>query len=871
MQQYLFNLGQRVFSFQTDRFLTSWLVILALLALYGCLTTTRPKRLTKRWWIGGLLVLTALGLTVMLYSWKLPHGLSAQYYANPAWSDAPYVELDRYFETNGQRVDRFLDFNPNDFNDRYPFSGNPFSVKWEGYIYVPDDHSRLHVDSNFGAWLYIDDELISGQHQIDFGHPAAHPYLREGWSDDELWNGNPDLTFRWSSAQRSEFYLGVDELTDYHLFVRCRPFTYPASPPQEMSVFIDGALVETVMLQPEWKTYQMNIPASALENLAPGFFRVRFAFSQIVRPADVLAASTDGRQLAAAFDFAMLQKASSQVTGPQHLAPSFFSPGFHRIKLMARSEGKQPFLRLFWQHEATGKKQMVSEDVLFPKTFATSHAQQVRFKEQVLLGASVFSKLLAVFFLGWLIVSCLAPRVLLLFTLKEALWVAAIAIFAFVVRAIFILEMKTVDPNFYVLPDGTDHLTYLFFARGFLRGYWPLLAHEPFFQAPLISFYFIACSMLFGESLIMIRIVTAFFGTIGIIVVFLIARRLFNRPVAYLSAIFCACNGVLIFYDTSLLIAPLVIVLNLLTLWLMLQWRDRLVLSRTFVLGVLLGLTALARANIFLLMPFFLVWVLWRSPGTFLKKVTHYALVCVVLLLTLMPVTMRNYFASPSRQIVFTNTNGGLTFWIGNNASSNGMYSYSPALLEETRKHKRATGSSYAAEVLYYIKAQPLDYLQLEWTKFKFFWRGYEIGNNISYYLFRHQSRLLRFPWLNFVLIGPLGIVGMVLAITRWKHLFLLYSFVIVQVLTTLLFFALARYRLPVVPVLSMFAAYTLWTCFERLRHKKWKPVALIIFVFVVLYIALNYPEAARCYEINQGAPMPLSRLLRYWDLFYTW
>ncbi len=81
---------------------------------------------------------------------------------------------------------------------------------------------------------YIDDELISDQHQIDFGHPAAHPYLRKGWFDDEYWNGNPDLMFCWSSAQRSEFYLGVDELTDYHLFVRCRPFTYPDNPPQEI-------------------------------------------------------------------------------------------------------------------------------------------------------------------------------------------------------------------------------------------------------------------------------------------------------------------------------------------------------------------------------------------------------------------------------------------------------------------------------------------------------------------------------------------------------------------------------------------------------------------------------------------------------------
>ncbi len=68
----------------------------------------------------------------MLSFWKFPHGFSAQYYANPVWSDKPYVKLERYFETsdktNDQRIDRFLDFNPNDFNDHDLFSGKTASA-----------------------------------------------------------------------------------------------------------------------------------------------------------------------------------------------------------------------------------------------------------------------------------------------------------------------------------------------------------------------------------------------------------------------------------------------------------------------------------------------------------------------------------------------------------------------------------------------------------------------------------------------------------------------------------------------------------------------------------------------------------------------
>ena len=182
----------------------------------------------------------------------------------------------------------------------------------------------------------------------------------------------------------------------------------------------------------------------------------------------------------------------------------------------------------------------------------------------------------------------------------------------------------------------------------------------------------------------------------------------------------------------------------------------------------------------------------------------------------------------------------------------------------------KETGSSYFDEVFRYVKEQPGDYLRLVFKKFTMFWRGYEIGNLLPYYFARQHSNILSLPWINFVLIGPLGIIGMCYAWRRWKSLFLLYSFVFVQMMTALLFFTLARYRLPVVPVLSIFAAYTLYMAYNDSRKRRWFRIAAVFILFLSAYLGLNYFEAARRHQQEQGTRMPLMKVFRYWDIFST-
>lgn len=870
------------FLFQTGRML---IVLVCLLAVGNLLAyrriTANPARKWQKWmvWIGLAGATVALLAIIALHYWRIPRGLSAQYYANSTWTEDRAIELDRYFEADGvgKRVDRFIDFNPNDFNDRYPFSGKPFTVKWEGWLHVPADGMRVSVHSNFDSWLSIDGALrerrVNSPNALDIGAPEARPYLgKKGWSFDEQAEDG-GTTFAWAANDDVEVILGVDEVAEYELSFRCLPFAFPGSQPQQVRVAIEKKEIGAISLSEGWQTYTMPISAALIEQVKTGSLRIVFTFSSVAKPADVIVGSNDARELAAAFDKIELRRRTPVLSSHPLLPNTALAPGIHAICLEAKSLFANPCIQLRAEFSAEGAVRPLPEDLLFPVHLSREALASDLPKDRMRLNALEIFEILTILLLAGALGSAAIPfvRQPRTWISRDALVVGGICLCAFVIRLLFIVEMKRIDSNFYILPDGTDHQNYWFFARGFLRGYWPSLTREPFFQAPMISFYFIACSLLFGESMTGIRVATACLATLSVGFTFLLARRVFGRAEAYLAAILCACNGALIFYDTSLLLEPLLIFLSLLALWLMLQYQETLSRSTTFMLGIVIGLIFLTRSTFALFLPFFMVWMLSWHTGTLKKAAGHFAVMCLLAFFVILPVSIRNYYSRPSHPLVLLNTNGGVTFWIGNNASSSGMYAWSAQLQVETQKRMRALGTSYVDEVIRFVKEQPMAYLRLEMKKFKLFWRGYEIGNNIPYYIFRYTSRLLRLPWINFLLIAPLGIIGMCLTFRQWKEAFLLYGYVFAQMMATLLFFALARYRLPVVHVLTMFAAVAVWRGMESLRRKQWGTAAVMVLAFVVLYVALNYPDAARFYKINMGSPMPLSRLLRYWDLFYTW
>ena len=87
-------------------------------------------------------------------------------------------------------------------------------------------------------------------------------------------------------------------------------------------------------------------------------------------------------------------------------------------------------------------------------------------------------------------------------------------------------------------------------------------------------------------------------------------------------------------------------------------------------------------------------------------------------------------------------------------------------------------------------------------------WNVREVEDADDFYLYQRWSWLLRIlGWLNhFGMLAPLAAMGVVMTWRQWRQLWLLYFLLGTLAFSVALFYVFARYRLPLVPLLAIFA-----------------------------------------------------------------
>ena len=402
---------------------------------------------------------------------------------------------------------------------------------------------------------------------------------------------------------------------------------------------------------------------------------------------------------------------------------------------------------------------------------------------------------------------------------------------AFALRLLYIFQSQ--HSPFYDFPL-VDAKTYTQAAAAMALGHF---GDQPFWQPPLYPHFLGALYALFEPSFTLPRLVQAALGATLCLLIFRLGR-VFAPAVGYLAAGLAACYGPFIFFEAELLPPALALVLNLLALWALL-WAVEGRPRRLLLPGFLFGLAALCVANVLAFVPVAALWLVWVRRGWFvgLRPETSASSdfgelsrrVAVLLLgtaLAVAPVTLRNYYVGGDWVLI--SSNAGLNFYIGNNAQYDETVAIQPgpAWLELTARPRVEAGVSqpsaqsrfFFAEAWDFIAQQPVLYLKLLLYKLYLFWHGDEIGRNQDLYFARQYASLLQvllwkygvaFP---FGLLAPLALVGLGLSyrngLLRRPEPLLLALFAGAYMLTVVAFFISARYRLPVIPMLLIFAAY---------------------------------------------------------------
>ena len=348
----------------------------------------------------------------------------------------------------------------------------------------------------------------------------------------------------------------------------------------------------------------------------------------------------------------------------------------------------------------------------------------------------------------------------------------------------------------------------------------------PFWQPPLYPYFLGLVFEVLGDGYYLPRLIQAALGALNCILIYSLGRRIFSLGLGFAAGILAALYGPFIFFDAEFLPSALALCLDLLAL-LALLWAASGDSRRFLVPGLLLGTAALCVASVLLFWPFAVLWAYIHDSGPSLRRrFVPGLLLSLGVLLAIAPVSLRNYLVSGER--VPISTNAGINFYIGNNPEYEQTVRIQPGrawreLVNRPRNEagitRRSEQSSYFfGKAWEFIRAQPGAYLRLLLYKTYLFWHGDEIGRNQDLYFARNYSSLLSLllwkGWIAFPfgILAPLALWGIGVALRQGLHrrpeIALLLLFLCAYGLAVVLFFVASRYRLPVIPVLLLFAAY---------------------------------------------------------------
>lgn len=389
-------------------------------------------------------------------------------------------------------------------------------------------------------------------------------------------------------------------------------------------------------------------------------------------------------------------------------------------------------------------------------------------------------------------------------------------------------------------------------------------------QAPLYPFFVAGFYWLAGYEYDGLRILQMVFGALACGLFYRLARRFLRPSTALLCAFGLAFYGPQVFYEGTMLRAALFTAIGLLALQLLYRLQDALwatasedsspVSSRWKVqclaggAGVALAAGVLMRPNSLLFAVLALVWLAW--VGRARRHVLKWTLLGLVL--PLLPIMAIN--TARSGHLAFLSSNGPYIFFIGNVHDATGTSAGPSPYYFQVKERGEAADVHLLSEALSDIRRYPGRYLTLQLDKLLAFFGPRETPNNLSFEMALETNPRLHLATVRLAWILPLAGLGLFFA-RRREHM-LLHLFLWSYAVSTVLFYVLARLRLPVVPVLLILAGLALegmWRGWTEGRRRLWAVPALLA-VTVSMWLLSKHSVRHRPVDYAMAAAAYTSR-----------
>ena len=432
----------------------------------------------------------------------------------------------------------------------------------------------------------------------------------------------------------------------------------------------------------------------------------------------------------------------------------------------------------------------------------------------------------------------------------EPRWLPAAALAAvFLVKLVVVWQLH--DHPMLQEDAGLDTTAYVTLARRVVAGDLGL-GPGLYYVSPLYI-YFLAAVVAIG-SLTTVRVVQVALGTLAVALMFKTTEVWFGRRAAWMAGALAALAGVFTFYEALVMQSGIDTVLTAGLLAGVAFAIARGESKWAAVAGVCLGLQTLNRPNVLIAGAAIIVGL------ALVRRVRPALFMAAGLVVALLPVGLRNVVVA--HEWTFTSSQGGLNFYIGNNAQAIGTYRAVPEVTaniagqaEEARRvAERARGrplddsqvSSYFFGLgLAWIREHPAAAARLTAKKIAAVFNAQFIYLNASLPFYAWDAHtILRVlpvgPWL----LVPLGLVGLVVAApASHRSAYVVWaSFVPVYALAVAAFFVADRYRLPMFVPLTIGAGAAIDRLLRGYEDGRLRALAPAIGAVAVLAVAANWP-----------------------------
>ena len=434
-------------------------------------------------------------------------------------------------------------------------------------------------------------------------------------------------------------------------------------------------------------------------------------------------------------------------------------------------------------------------------------------------------------------------------------------LFVFFIRLVVLFRL-TDSP--FLLPAQGDMHFYHEWAQRILRGEWT--DHRAFYGLPLYAYLLAGLYSLFGVNPFVPGVLQAALDAGTAAILFHIGRVAFRRQpplraddaqpigrstprlergalIGLLAAAGWAFYVPALSYSVILMPTAWLVFVFWFVVWQVVRRDERPSARWFFLVGLLIGITAMGIATVLFLLPLVICAAVFRWKAD-RQRSDHFARLATATLLLLggvglgtSPAWLHNSLVA--RDPVFLSAHSGVNLWIGNNPEANGYPRFplglragQRAMLSDSitgaeaaagRPLPRSEVSAFwSAKAKAFIAENPGAWLKLLALKIVNFWNSFQYDDISVITSLREQG--VTFPGLRFGIVAALALTGAVVAlpvnpVSRW-----VFAAVLLHMVSLLSVFITERYRLAAVPGLLLFAAFAICWLWEIVAAARYLP-----------------------------------------------